>query len=119
MPIRKLVGAAMAALSLWMLYERISTMNLLVARGESWGALALDPVYILPNLGALMALFGGLLALQNRRAWPFAAGGMGFLLLFVILLGAVSGNLSFLAPFWLPVGGLLALTLALIIIKPE
>ena len=71
MTLRRLSGLALAALSTWLLWGGIHTVNVIVSRGSPLSdALLSPPTSLLRIVGTAIAVIGGLLAFAGK---PFGA----------------------------------------------
>lgn len=87
--IRKLAGAALAILAIWLLWQGVSAVSMIVSRGSPLDdALLQPPTSLWRILAASLTLLGGLLAALNIKggAWFGMAGAI----LFAALPGAMA-----------------------------
>ena len=72
MTVRQIAGSALLALGLWMGWGSWQAFSQYTSRmpDPDYGAVLADPVFLIPSLRALAAVFGGALALIR---WPGAA----------------------------------------------
>jgi len=119
MAVRRGLGLVLAISAYLILRERVSGMSFLRRTGESWGALLSDPAYLIPGLGAVLAIIGGLLALAGRRGYGSAYLGTALVLAFMGLVLAASGRLSFIEPFLIPAIIMLIATIGLYATKQK
>ena len=119
MMVRRGLGLVLAISAYLILRERVKGMSFLRRTGETWGALLSDPAYLLPGLGAVLAIIGGLLALAGRRGYGTAYLGTALILAFMALLLAASGRFSFVEPFLVPVIFMLGATVGLYVTRQK
>lgn len=116
---RQIVGLALLAAAYWIFRGRFAAMSFEVKAGNSWGGVLSDVEYLIPSVGALIAAIGGILAATGANGrWP-ALIGTFLVLLFMALVGGISGRLSMIEPFMLPGILMLATTIGLFVLKPK
>lgn len=113
MTARRGLGLILAISAYLILRERWRGMSFLRRTGESWSVLLADPAYLIPGLGALLAIIGGLLALAGGKTYGLATLGTAMVVVFMGLVLAMSGRLSFVEPFFLPSIGMIGATIGL------
>ena len=119
MPIRRLLGLVLIAASYWVLRGRLAAMQFEVNAGNSWGGVLSDVEYLIPGLGALLAVLGGVLAAFGASGKWLAALGTFLLVLFLVLVGVMSGMFAMVQPFIIPALVMLAATIGLFVLRPK
>ena len=102
----------------WVLRGRFAAMSFEVKAGNNWGGVLTDIEYLIPSLGAFLAIAGGTAALLGRSGRTIAIIGTGLVILFAGLVFAMSGMMEMIQPFMLPAAVMLAATIGLLVTKP-
>ena len=116
---RRLVGLVLIAAAYWVFRGRFQAMSFEVKAGNSWGGVLSDIEYLIPGIGALLAIAGGIWAVGGANGrWP-AAIGTFLVFLFVALVGGISGRFSMIEPFLIPAIIMLVATIGLFTLKAK
>ena len=116
---RRLIGLVLAAAAFWVLYGRYQAMSFEVKGGNSWGGVLTDIEYLIPGVGALVAIAGGIIALAGANGRWMAVVGTFLVFLFMALVGGISGRFSMIEPFLYPAIAMLAATIGLFALKAK
>ena len=116
---RRLIGLVLVVAAFFMLRERAVGLNFLAQQEQGLVGLLLDPVYLLPGLGAVLGCIGGFLALAGQRALYPSTIGVGLVVLCIVLIGGISGRFSMIEPFLYPAIIMLIATVGLFALKPK
>lgn len=119
MAVRRGLGLILAISAYLILRERWRGMSFLHRTGESWGVLFADPTYLIPGIGSVVAIIGGLLLLAGQKGYGMATTGTVIVLAFAGLVFAMSGRISFVEPFLVPSIIMLGATLGLYATKQK
>lgn len=116
---RRAIGLILMAAAYWVFRGRFAAMSFEVKAGNSWGGVLSDVEYLIPGIGAALAIIGGGVALAGANGRWLALLGTFLVVLFVGLVGGMSGRFSMIEPFLLPAIGMAAATIALFVMKPK
>ncbi len=89
MSIRRLAGAALALIGLWIAYGTIGAIAQYTSRGAALGPALADPAFLLPLLSSAGLIVGGLLAALGRAGGAWLSGiGAALAGLFTVAIAA-------------------------------
>ena len=117
MSIRRVIGVILIGAAYWVLRGRFAAMSFEVRAGNSWGGVMSDIEYLLPGIGAFLALAGGTAAALGIGGRVLASNGTVLVLAFVGLVGGLSGQYEMIQPFAVPVVIMMAATIGLVFTK--
>ena len=116
---RRVIGLILVAAAYWIFRGRFAAMSFEVKAGNSWGGVLSDVEYLIPGVGALVAIAGGIWAVGGANGRWLAATGTFLVLLFMGLVGGISGRYSMIEPFLVPSIVMLAATIGLFAIRAK
>lgn len=116
---RRLMGLVLMVAAYWVFRGRFAAMSFEVKAGNSWSGVLSDVEYLIPGVGSLVAIFGGILALVGMNGRWFAVLGTFLVFLFMALAGGVSGRFSMIEPFLWPAIPMLLATIGLFLAKAK
>lgn len=119
MSVRRILGLVLIGASYWVLRGRVASMSFEVKAGNSWGGVLSDVEYLIPLIGAFLALAGGTAAALGRGGRITATIGTGLVLAFAGLVFAMSGMMEMVQPFLAPVIIMILMTVGLWVTKAE
>lgn len=112
-------GLILIAAAYWIFRGRFQAMSFEVRAGNSWGGVLTDIEYLIPGVGALLAIAGGIWVLGGANGRWLAAIGTFLVFLFIALVGGISGRFSMIEPFFYPAIIMLAATISLFALKAK
>ncbi len=116
---RRVIGIVLVAAAYWVFRGRFQAMAFEVKAGNSWGGVLSDVEYLIPGVGALLAIAGGIWAIGGANGRWLAALGTFLVLLYIALVGGMSGRYSMIEPFALPAIVMLAASVGLFALKAK
>lgn len=117
--LRKLSGGLLAAAAAYIAYGRYRSMAHEVKSGNSWAGVFSDIEYLIPGIGALLALAGGVLALMGQSGRIVGTVGAVLVLAFGGLIFAMSGMFEMASPILLPGLVMLLGVIGLFVLKQQ
>lgn len=119
MTIRRLFGLLLIGAAYWVLRGRVAAMSFEVKAGNSWGGVLSDIEYLIPGVGAFLAIIGGTAVVLRFSGKTISIIGTGLVLLFTGLVYGMSGLIEMVQPFLVPAVLMLLATIGIVATKPK